>query len=62
MFKIVIVLKKLIFMDNYGILYDLFTLPFCWNLPVWIKTFYSRFIIWYLKVNMHDFDIKWRQQ
>ena len=36
MFKIVIVLKKLIFMDNNDIIYDSFTLLFCWNIPVWI--------------------------
>ena len=37
MFKIFIVLKKLIFMDNNDILYDSSTLLFCWNIPVWIK-------------------------
>ena len=42
MFKILIVLKKLIFiaifMDFFSdILYDSFTLLFCWNIPVWIK-------------------------
>ena len=37
MFKILIVLKKLIFMDNNDIIYDSFTLLLCWNIPVWIK-------------------------
>ena len=37
MFKILIVLKKLIFMDNNDIIYDSFTLLYCWIIPVWIK-------------------------
>ena len=47
MFKILIVLKKLIFMDNNDIIYDSFTLLFCWNIPVWIKhsTYVSLFDI-----------------
>ena len=34
MLKIVVVLKKLIFMDKNDIIYDSFTLLFCLNVPV----------------------------
>ena len=47
MLKILIVLKKLISMDNNDIIYDSFTLLFFWNVPVWFKhsTHVSLFVI-----------------
>ena len=50
--KILIVLKKLIFMDNNDTIYNSFTLLVCWNIPVWIKRSTHVFIIWCLRVNM----------
>ena len=59
MFKILIVLKKLIFMDNNDIIYDSFTLLF----PEIYLCYLNILLTFHHLIfkSEHDFNMKWRQ-
>ena len=60
MFKILIVLKKLIFMDNNDIIYDSFTYSFA---EIYLCELNILLTFHYLIFKSeHDFNIKWRQK